>query len=220
MTSKRISNGSSNSTAKPTQATTASPSTPVSTTKGLSQNLKHRLNSFELAIKLQESLRSIETAIENLESDNPAEVIAAVEQIEVYLRDEENFKTKATDLLNYAFRLEAEAAARQAEADRLIKLVKPGINRAKRIKSMVISFVRILFQPETKFELPFHSIRSRMGNPTVDIDEHICDIDSLPDEYKTISVRPNKTALKKAIQEKDLQIDGVQLLQKRDWWIK
>ena len=109
MTSKQTSPGSKTSTAKSTQETTASTSIPVSTSKVLSKDLRHRISSFDLALQHQSSLKDLDQAIVDLESEDPVKNQEAVSKIEVYLADKENFENKATDLLNFSFALIAMA---------------------------------------------------------------------------------------------------------------
>mgnify|MGYP003329229033 CR=1 FL=1 len=144
MTSKPTSPGSKTSTAKSTQETTASTSTPVSTSKVLSKDLRHRISSFDLALQHQISLKDLDQAIVELESDDPVKKQDAVSKIEVYLADKENFENKATDLLNFSFALIAMANAKKAEADRLKKLAIPELAKAHRLQELVIRLFRTI----------------------------------------------------------------------------
>ncbi|MBG45985.1 MAG: hypothetical protein CMB76_05650 [Euryarchaeota archaeon] len=228
MTSKQTSPGSKTSTVKSTQETTASTSTPVTTSKVLSKELRHRISSFDLALQHQISLKALDQAIVDLESDDPVKRQTAVSAIEVYLADKENFENKATDLLNFSFALIAMANAKKAEADRLKKLAIPELTKAHRLQELVIRLFRTIINDDNKltnYRLPMHTIKS-MITSSVHVDEYLCDPDSLPDEFKRTKTTVNKQSLKdafKAAQKNKTEppsYEGVEFIQERQWRVE
>ena len=93
MTTKPTSNGSKASTQQKTQVTTASPSTPVTSAKGISTQLKSQISSFDLDIQSKGSLSPIEILIDSLadvETDEERDEL--YQGIQEYLRRSEQFE--------------------------------------------------------------------------------------------------------------------------------
>ena len=120
MTTKPTSNGSKASTQQKTQVTTASPSTPVTSAKGISTQLKSQISSFDLDIQSKGSLSPIEILIDSLadvETDEERDEL--YQGIQEYLRKSEQFEQEADRILHLRQKYLSLVQARKQEVKRL-----------------------------------------------------------------------------------------------------
>ena len=163
--------------------------------------------------------RHIEGFAESLASDDPEERQAAVEDLERELQREadnrEALNRKADGYCYVVGNYRARAAARKAEAERLLRLAADDEHHADKLEEQLIRVLTMLQPEATRFELPYHKITSRRST-AVEVDP---DAD-VPEAY--VRVRRvesiDRQGLKQALRA-GMSIPGVRLAERRSWKI-
>jgi hypothetical protein len=170
------------------------------------------------ALKLQ---RQINAEAELLFSDDPAEAAAATVTLEALITSEAANKqalhSKADAWCWVIDHIRAQAAARSAHAQRLTDLATAAGHQADALQDRLIAALQKIDPDSTKWELPEHQITSRRSQAVVVTVE----VAELPVEYVTArtTYSPNKTAMGAALKA-GVEIDGVALVERRNWAIK
>ena len=113
--------------------------------------------------------------------------------------------TKISNIACWIKDLKAEAEAIKTEKQALDKRQRVAENKAEQLKNYLSGFLN-----GAKFKDARVSISYRTSTST-QIDEGL-DINSLPDEFKKVTVEPSKTAIKEALQNGQ-EIAGCRLVQ-------
>jgi hypothetical protein len=119
---------------------------------------------------------------------------------------------KISNLACWVKELRSEAAAIKAEKDALDKRMKAKENLADRISNYLENYLN-----GAKFEDSRCSISYRKSTSTQIADD--LDLNTLPDEYKKITIAADTTAIKKALQSGE-KIDGCMLVEKNNMQIR
>ena len=151
------------------------------------------------ALRLQDR---INTAAEQLFSDDPAEVAAATAQLEALIDAEADnrreVETKADAWCWVIESLRARSAAQQEHAKRLATLAKEAERQADVLQDRLVAALQRINPDATSYKLPEHKITSRKST-TVEIDPDL-DAKKLASEFQRVTYEVNKTAVKDLIQ--------------------
>lgn len=120
--------------------------------------------------------------------------------------------TKISNIACWAKDLKAEAEALKAEKQNLKKRQKAAENKAEQLKSFLAMYLNGAKYKDSKV-----SISYRKSTKTI-IDEDL-DINTLPDEYKSVKVTPSLTAIKEAL-DSGVVIDGCKLVESNNIQIR
>ena len=166
------------------------------------------MNTMPTLYTISGDLLSLLSAIEA----NEGEITPEIEQ--ALALTEEQFTVKATDYGLAILNLEAMAKAAKEEKQRLANLEKFYTNVAGRLRSALCGAMDVLDHP--KVESP--SVRLFLRRTTA---TEVDDITKLPGEFVTTKIEdvPDKTAIKKAIQE-GREVPGAHLVENVSLQIK
>jgi len=215
MTTKPTSNGSKASTQQKTQVTTASPSTPVTSAKGISTQLKSQISSFDLNIQSKGSLSPIEILIDSLadvETDEERDEL--YQGIQEYLSKSEQFEQEADRILHLRQKYLALVQARKQEVKRLNALASEAQHKADQIEERILDVMRVLHPNETKYSFPSFEMKSKMVSNVVDVDYDSIDWEEIPLDCKEVSVSIKKSAIKDHLKH-GVQFQGVKMHSRR-----
>lgn len=120
--------------------------------------------------------------------------------------------TKISNIACWIKDLKAEAEAIKAEKQNLDKRLKADTNKAEQLENYLDGYLN-----GAKFKDARCAISYRKSIST-EIAEDL-DLNTLPDECKTIEVKANKTAIKEALQNGEV-INGCKLIEKSNIQIK
>jgi len=215
MTTKPISNGSKASTQQKTQVTTASPSTPVTSAKGISTQLKSQISSFDLDIQSKGSLSPIEILIDSLadvETDEERDEL--YQGIQEYLRKSEQFEQEADRILHLRQKYLSLVQARKQEVKRLNALASEAQHKADQIEERILDVMSVLHPNETKYSFPNFEMKSKMVSNVIDVDYDNIDWEEIPLDCKEVSVSIKKSAIKDHLKH-GAQFQGVKMHSRR-----
>lgn len=165
----------------------------------------------------------INTAAEQLFSDDPAEVAAATAQLEALINAEadnrRDVEAKADAWCWVIDHIRAQAAARAEHARRLTELAKDAEHQAEVLQDRLVAALQRIDPEETTWKLPEHKITSSRVT-SVEIDPELQPAD-LPEQFQRVKTTytADKTALKAALAAGQA-IDGASLVEGRSWTIK
>lgn len=177
-------------------------------------------NLFDLtgdALRLQ---RQIDDASEQLFSDDPAEVAAAVAALEQLISNEaetrRSIEAKADAWCWVIDRIRAEADARSTHAERLAELANRAARQADTMQEQLIAALQKIDPEETKWRLADHTISSRKSQ-SVEVTAETID---LPEQFVRVrtTYSPDKVAIKAALKAGQA-IAGAELVERRSWSI-
>jgi hypothetical protein len=164
----------------------------------------------------------INTAAEQLFSDDPSEIQAATTALENLISAEADnrraIEAKADAWCWAIDHIRAQAATRAEHARRLSALAEAAAHQADVLQDRLISVLQRIDPDATTWKLPEHKISSRrVASIELDLDTMPAD---LPEQYQRTktTVSADKTALKAAISSGAV-IDGVKLVERRSWSI-
>ena len=172
------------------------------------------------ALKLQ---GRINTAAEQLFSDDPAEVAAATAQLEALIDAEADnrreVEAKADAWCWVIDHIRAQAAARAEHARRLTELARDAEHQAEVLQDRLVAALQRIDPEETTWKLPEHKITSRRVT-SVELDPELQPAD-LPEQFQRVKTTytADKTAIKAALAAGQA-IDGASLVERRSWTIK
>ena len=164
--------------------------------------------------------RQIDDASEQLFSNDPEEVAAAVKTLEDLIAAESDtrrqMEAKADAWCWVIDRMRSQAEAQAAHAKRLGELAAAGSRRADALQDQLIAALQKLDPEATRFNLPEHTINSRKSQ-SVEVTAETMD---LPDQFIRVktSYIPDKVSLKAALKAGQ-KIEGVELVDRRGWII-
>ena len=159
---------------------------------------------YEIDIELQRIMSEAEEqAIEN--DGEISDIIA--ERLEGLQQDRD---VKIGNICRYIKSLNGEAEMVKAEANKLTDRAKVTENKAEFLKKYLSGFI-----PEGQKFSDENSKISWRKSKSIIISEHA----EIPEEYQKVTVEPDKTALKKAVESGE-KITGVALLEKQNIQIK
>jgi len=167
--------------------------------------------------------RQINESAELLFSDDPAEVAQATATLETLISAEADtrqaVRTKADAWCWVIDHLRAQAASRVAHSKRLAELAVAAEQQANALQDRLITALQRVDPDATSWELPDHKLSSRLST-AVEIEPNVAATD-LPDRFQRARTTYtfDKTALKAALQAGE-EIEGVALVQRRNWSIK
>ena len=175
---------------------------------------------FELtgdALRLQ---RQIDSAAQDLFSDDPDVVAAATVALEALISAEADnrkaVETKADAWCWVIDHIRAQAAARAAHAQRLKDLATAAEQQADVLQDRLICVLQKVDPDSTKWDLPAHKITSRRVTAV----EVLVDATDLPEQFQRVKTTysPDKTAIAAALKA-GTQIEGTMLVERRSWKI-
>lgn len=165
----------------------------------------------------------INTAAEQLFSDDPAEVAAATAELEALI-DAEAGNRRAIEAKADAWcwvidGLRQQAAARAEHARRLAELAKDAEHQAEVLQDRLVAALERIAPEETTWKLAEHKITSRKVT-SVELDPELLPAD-LPEQFQRVKTTysADKTALKAALAAGQT-IDGASLVERRSWTIR
>lgn len=120
--------------------------------------------------------------------------------------------TKISNIGCWIKDLKAEAEAIKTEKQNLEKRQKAAESKAEQLKNYLFGFLN-----GAKFKDSRISISYRKSTATI-LDDNL-DVDSLPDEYKSIKVTPSLTAIKEALQN-GIELKGCHLIERENIQIR
>jgi hypothetical protein len=176
---------------------------------------------FELtgdALRLQ---RQIDSAAQDLFSDDPDVVAAATVALEALISAEAGNRqavlAKADAWCWVIDQLRAQAAARAAHAQRLRDLAAAAEQQAEVLQDRLVTALERIDPDATRWELPEHKLTSRRTT-SVEVTAEVAD---LPEQFQRVKTTysADKTALAAALKS-GAQIDGAALVERRSWSIK
>lgn len=178
---------------------------------------------YALGIAAQDIAGEIALAAELLDSDDPTERQAAVQLVETYLaaaeQTQSQLASKADNVCRYIDHLQAVAAFRKQQGQRLAELAAADARRAETLATYLFKVLTTLEPSATKFSLPTHELRSRKSTAVVITDEEL-----IPEHLRTepkprAEMPPSKTAIK-AVLAAGRAVPGAELVERRNWSIQ
>lgn len=172
------------------------------------------------ALALQAEITALAERLDpDLGDEFDPEIVAALEAL--LLAEEGNREALYRKADAYCWvigRLQAQAAYRRAESDRLRDLADDDSRRADALRDKLIDVLSRLQPDDTSFSLPAHELRSRRTESVV-IDPDL-DLADLPPELlrERRTVQPDKAAIKAALRA-GRAVPGAELVQGRSWSI-
>jgi hypothetical protein len=164
--------------------------------------------------------RQIDSAAEQLFSDDPAAVALATTTLESLISAEADnrraVEVKADAWCWVIDHMRAQAATRAAHAQRLKDLAAAAEQQADALQDRLVAALQRVDPDATRWELQDHKLISRVST-AVEVE---VDATELPEAFQRVKTTysADKTALKSALQRGE-QIDGVALVERRSWKI-
>ena len=178
---------------------------------------------FDLAGEAQTLHRRISDIATGLFSEDPLEIAAATESLELLISVEgENRKALLAKADAWCWgidELRAQAAACREHALRLQELATHDEYKASALQDQLVLMLQRVDPEATSWALPEHRLTSRRST-AVEIDLDLAPED-LPAQFQRVrtTTSADKTALKAALQAGQV-VPGVELVERRSWSIR
>ena len=176
---------------------------------------------FDLTGEALHLQRQINESAELLFSDDPDEAAAATAELEALIAFESGnrraLESKADAWCWVIDHMRAQSDARAAHAQRLKDLATSAQQQADALQDRLIAALQKVAPDETRWELPEHKITSRRSQAV----EVVADAVDLPVQFRRVKTTysADKTAIAAALKG-GAQIEGVALVERRNWSIK
>jgi hypothetical protein len=165
----------------------------------------------------------IETTVDGLFSDDPADVAAATEALEQLITAEASNKqalTAKADAWCWVIdQLRAKADAQREHSQRLARMAEQAEHRAQTLQDQLVRALAHVDPDATKWELPAHKLTSR-NSTSVELDPDLLP-DDLPEQFRRTrtTTSADKTAIAAALKAGET-VPGCTLNTRRSWSIK
>lgn len=179
----------------------------------------HAASLWALGIEHQQLHQQIEALALQLDSDDadPGAITAELEALLAADLDQQQALERKADAYCWVIdNLQAMAAYRRQQAERLLELADADLRKAQRLQETLITVLTRLSPDSTAFSLPNHRIRAHRSQAVVIDDEQ-----ALPQAFFRVktTATPDKTAIKAAIKAGE-QVPGSRLETRCSWSIR